>query len=356
MIQIFKIDSKGKLRTIQYTTEGDKLIQRSGIVGGNLKEDVRVCTPKNVGKANETTGAEQAVSEMHSKIAEKVKKEYFYSEAEARDNANAIYPMLAKEFHKEERKIDWSSPVYIQPKLDGTRCLAFVTGNEVKLMSRTNTPITTVKHIQEALTGMPDGVYDGELYVHGLSFQENRKLVTKYRPGQTEDVKFHMYDMAIDERFTDRYLTLIRNYAFAEQAGTSPLTVVTTDEIGPGMGAIKNIHKQNLHEGYEGSIIRWGDEPYKSKGRSSHLLKYKDFQDTNAVIRDVIAGPNAPDQGILVLGQNGQSYKSSIKGTHEYRRSVLANKENYIGKTANIRFFELTDDGIPRFPVCVEIK
>ena len=35
---------------------------------------------------------------------------------------------------------------------------------------------------------------------------------------------------------------------------------------------------------------------------------------------------------------------------------ILKNKEMFIGKKAEIRFFEYTDDGLPRFPVCFGIR
>ena len=42
--------------------------------------------------------------------------------------------------------------------------------------------------------------------------------------------------------------------------------------------------------------------------------------------------------------------------SHEERRELLVNKEDYIGKTAEIRYFEETDGGLPRFPVYVGIR
>ena len=46
----------------------------------------------------------------------------------------------------------------------------------------------------------------------------------------------------------------------------------------------------------------------------------------------------------------------TMKFPHKFREEVLINKEDYIGSTAEIRFFEYTDDGAPRFPVCVGIR
>jgi hypothetical protein len=45
-----------------------------------------------------------------------------------------------------------------------------------------------------------------------------------------------------------------------------------------------------------------------------------------------------------------------MKFSHAEREEILINKENYIGKKAEIRFFEYTDGGIPRFPVCVGFR
>jgi hypothetical protein len=42
--------------------------------------------------------------------------------------------------------------------------------------------------------------------------------------------------------------------------------------------------------------------------------------------------------------------------SHEDRKELLKNKQNYIGKTAEVRFFEWTDEGNPRFPIMVGIR
>ena len=40
----------------------------------------------------------------------------------------------------------------------------------------------------------------------------------------------------------------------------------------------------------------------------------------------------------------------------DYLKEVLDNKEDYIGKQATIRYFQLTPDGIPRFPFAVGFR
>ena len=127
---------------------------------------------------------------------------------------------------------------------------------------------------------------------------------------------------------------------------------------------LKEIHIINLKNGFEGSIIRFGDAPYKCNGRSSNLLKYKDFQDIDAEIVDIVPAEQRPEWGVPVLkytnqkvsGVNTYTFRAGLRYSHEDRKEFLTNKEKYIGKIANIRFFEYTDDGLPRFPVMVGIR
>ena len=93
-MELFKKDSKGKIRVIKFSTDDNILIQESGILDGKMVTNKRVCKAKNTGKSNATTASEQALLEMESKITEKLKGEYFKSIEEA-ENEIVIMPMLA---------------------------------------------------------------------------------------------------------------------------------------------------------------------------------------------------------------------------------------------------------------------
>ena len=119
---------------------------------------------------------------------------------------------------------------------------------------------------------------------------------------------------------------------------------------------LKQHHSTNLQLGYEGSIIRHGKDGYKMNGRSSNLLKYKDFKDCDLLIVDITANDANPLHGTPHFELNGKRFKAGVKMSHEDRVDLLENKIKYINtKLANIRYFELTDDGIPRFPVMIGI-
>ena len=54
-------------------------------------------------------------------------------------------PMLAHKF--DDSRVDWSKPVYIQPKLDGVRCVFTKDG----AFSRTGKQFKNVAHIELSL-------------------------------------------------------------------------------------------------------------------------------------------------------------------------------------------------------------
>ena len=193
MITLYKRDTKDKIRFLNISTEGADLIQESGIVGTeNPLPHRKTCKGKNIGRSNETTPEDQAIKEAESLVTEKLKEGYFKTKEEA-ETEETLFPMLAKDYSKEKKKIDWKYWVWAQPKLDGMRCLVTVNQGTVNLKSRDGRDITTMKHIQEAFKSATDGTYDGELYAHGYSFQQNMEFIKKWREGKdgSIQIKFH---------------------------------------------------------------------------------------------------------------------------------------------------------------------
>lgn len=353
MKSLYKKDSKGNIRVLYIHTEGADLVQSSGLLDGSLVTNRKTCKPKNVGRLNESSPEQQAYMEMESKIAEKLKEDYFTT-VEAARNSNVVLPMLAKDYKEHSHKIIWNNPkhpVYAQPKLDGMRVLG-VCGSGASLTSRTGSPIDTCEHIVVELRMLPEGfVLDGELYAHGKSFQDNMRLIKKYRPNETEEVKFHNYDMVGDDAFVDRLDVITQRWDMNCEHIKLVKTIQVFDE-----SELVVAHGLNLREGYEGTIIRWGNEGYKTNARSENLLKYKDFKDMALTVIDVVPSNARPEWGQPVYELNGRRFSSGMKFSHDDRKHWLMFKEDYIGRTAEIRFFEYTDDGLPRFPVTVGIR
>ena len=116
-----------------------------------------------------------------------------------------IKPMLA--YKVDKKPVDWSENVFIQPKLDGVRCVIQLdNNNKVVAHSRTGKQFFNIAHIEESLQDFfahsPDIVLDGELYNHDLrdDFEKIISLVRKQKPTSDDRlqakklIQFHCYD------------------------------------------------------------------------------------------------------------------------------------------------------------------
>lgn len=340
---LFKKDSKGKIRVLLIEAINGVLIQESGLKDGKKVTHNSVCKPKNVGKANETNPEQQSILQAAALTKKKCKEGYFLTEQEAID-IKVILPMLAKDYKKEFKKVKY--PCYVQPKLDGMRALL---DKDNSFMSRKGVAIDTMGHItlpHELSLG--DRYMDGELYAHGMSFQDNMKLIKKIIP-ETVHVKFHVYDLVMDAPFVIRYNVLTN---IVKACSNSNIELVPTYLI-HNEGELKHYQEVFISEGYEGTIVRHSDAHYAINKRDSQLLKYKDFIDETYIVVDVQPSDKDPLMGVVrCMMKDGQEFNCGMKFSHKERAEILKNRRDYLGETAEVRFFEFTDGGLPRFPVC----
>lgn len=354
-VKLYKLDSKGKLRFISIFAEKDNITQWSGIEGSDKAvEHTKKVTVKNVGKSNETTLEEQAILEVESFIKDKLTKGYFLT-IEETNNVEVILPQLAKDYFKEKHKIDFKKDiVLVQAKLDGMRCLAFVKSTgEVELISRTGKKIENMMHIEKELSTLGiDIILDGELYIYGENFQTNMSYVKKYQVGKSERIIFNVYDV-VDKNAPYIERTEILKTIDSTSVQRLPyFQVFKEDEI-------VEFFKQFIREEYEGLMVKISKSGYKSNARVSEILKYKKFIDIQLPILDVIPADQRPDWGIPIYyweGAKNSILKSNTKMSHEQRKELLLNKKDYMGKMGEVRFFEYSDKGVPRFPVTVGIR
>ena len=92
--------------------------------------------------------------------------------------------------------------------------------------------------------------------------------------------------------------------------------------------------------------------------RSKTLLKHKSFMDEEYTILDICEGEGnrTGTAGYMVFETaDGKPFKSNVKGTWEETAEILKSKKKLIGKQATIKYFNLTPDGIPRFPFVTNI-
>ena len=268
-----------------------------------------------------------------------------------------IKPMLAHKF--DESRIDFNEPVYIQPKLDGVRCVFTKDG----AFSRTGKKFMNLAHIELALipffNNSPHIVLDGELYNHKLKrdFEKIISLVRKQKPTADDRlnaqhlVQFHVYDY-IDGNY-DNYKTRMQNLVTSDIYDKSVWHVPA--QLVDSYNYARDLHATYLSEGYEGSIIRTGSGIYKH-GRSYDLMKFKDFSDTEATIigYELGKGKRTGTLGkFIMLDDEGVEFGCPPGKGYSYKdlAEMLNNITDYIGKRATFTYFQRTQAGSYRHPL-----
>ena len=272
-------------------------------------------------------------------------------------------PMLAYPVSK--KPIDYSKPTFIQPKLDGVRCViqreqygdrAWV----IRAYSRTGKQWKNIKHILGQLHPFfkkyPNVILDGELYNHDLrdNFEKIISLVRKTKPTDEDRLEaskltqFHCYDIIDEELPFDQRNEFINQALMLMGDSIHTLdTVMVFDE-----DEAQSVHRSNLKKGYEGSIVRTNDT-YQCK-RSHNLRKFKDFQDSEAKIIDWVEGKGKRIGTIgkfVAIDAAGNEFGMPVMDKFEYLQSNFKEMQGWVGKTATFTYFERTKAGSYRHPL-----
>lgn len=357
-IQVYSVDlgGNGVIRT-EY-----------GHVGGKMQETSdTVSTGKNLGKKNATTAYQQAELEAEAKWTKQLKKGYVESvEAAEAGEVDAVIeggiaPMLAPSKIYPTFAKHLQFPVFVQPKLDGQRCIAVVDDGRCTLWTRTRKPIRSVPHIAAeievaAKEHFPAGrhVFDGELYADAFSadFEELMSICRKDEPdtgGKYLSVEYHLYDCPTDpgEVFSDRYQRL----AWVDDVARSLKRVKTL--VCHDHDAIMSANEDFVEMGYEGSMVR-NDGPYEGGRRSFHLQKLKAMvdQEFEVIGAEEGRGKDAGTVGAFVCRtKDGKTFRCRLKASYARRRELFENPSLWKNSMMTVKYQNLSSDGIPRFPI-----
>jgi DNA ligase-1 len=354
---LYKRSTNGK--TSQWTIEidGNRYRTTSGYTdGAKTTSEWTYCVGKNVGRSNETTADEQATKDAKSIWDKKVDSGYF-SDIKSIDKKTFFSPMLAKDWNDYKDGINY--PLYSQPKLDGIRCIVTKDG----MHSRNGKKIISAPHISEAMESLfkdnPDLIFDGELYADKFANDFNAicSLVKKTKP-TTRDladsanaIEYHIYDLPSHKgTFTERYAELM-------SLQMPDCCVLVDTNQADNANDVEGFYEDYVSAGYEGQILRQ-DTKYECK-RTKSLLKHKSFQDNEYTILDVCEGEGNKTGmvGFMVFqSADGIRFKSNVKANWELATEMWKNRKALIGKEATIKYFNLTPDGVPRFPYVIAVR
>jgi ATP-dependent DNA ligase len=314
METIFKTDKNGKQRYFDISVEKmpdgtANIIKKTGMVGG--KEQVSTIHVK--------LGYESALK--RAKTMWENQKEI------------PILPMLANKWEDRHKYI--TEPFYVQPKIDGVRLLVSNKGG----ISRTGKVVPGTGHLGK---GLKEGEYlDGECYDPTKTFEE----ITSLFKTNPKALEFHVFDyfdtnrpnLTFDERL--------------ERVNVETRWVKTKSDL-------PVVHKQYMDAGYEGTMIREASSVYEIGKRSNYLLKLKDFKTDEYKVIGMreCAGKDVGTPIWVCTTENGQEFTVRPEGTQEKRRDMFKNGDRYIGKMLTVKYQNLTDLGVPRFPVGIVFR
>jgi hypothetical protein len=450
---LFSIDKSGSERMWKIWVE-DKTVHRiQGLVKGKKQPYQRVYKAKNIGKKNETSPEEQAKQSAEKTWVDQITKGYFPKCNEGKamlkrvqkassttgghninagaairgrkgktvssknvsfavggiqtfikpmkagvwelsdtNNPKSVIPKVLKYFNFDE------GGVYMQPKLDGWRCIARVqntpdgikcvlttnNGKQYKWFEKLRNEIIKFAKGKEKL--MLDGL-DGELYIHrlvdknGVGLDDVARFSTicsmaalaRKEPHEMEDqmtlVVFDLVELTGKLTQDDRFSNL--KELFSEQHNKNVITTTTHQvqlcetRVANFLEEVIDYHDDVAQRGYEGVIIRSRDLVYTDK-RSLKMRKYKNFIDREYTIIDVEKDEGVADEYFVWVLMDSEiidyntgkpkRFKAKPKGVREDREYWYQNYLEYLGKPMTVKFQEYTEDRIPRFPVAVGIR
>lgn len=262
--------------------------------------------------------------------------------------------------HKFEYK-RMSNNVYVEPKLDGIRCLAIVKNGDAKLFTRAGKSLTNFDNtIGKELSQLKDGCYDGEIM--GKDFTDLMRQVYRKENINVENSYFAIFDyITIPEweaKTGKSRLTLRKSHldeTFHSNTFEFLKLVTYTFLENPSEELLKEIHDNLVNKGgYEGAMIKDANAVYEFK-RDWSVMKYKAFFDADCKIIALQegTGKHSGKLGSFLVDYKGVEVNVGSGLSDELRESIWKEPNEHIGRIIEVRYQEETPDGSLRFPTFV---
>jgi ATP-dependent DNA ligase len=462
---LYAVDKKGKERVWKTWVVDTTVYKSYGEVGGLKVPSTRTYKGVNVGKVNETSGEEQAKREAERDWVKQLDKGYAPKPGKGDDLAkrildakkkqgnvnvnisalirgvpetssnpkaksktdsspsqdsftipdfeSAFLPMHCQPWSNEPKVLkyfDFDNGVYIQPKLDGIRCLVQLIPYQGELrtvlLSRKGKQFVWLKHLREEakifLKGYEKIVLDCEVYaevIHGR-LEGGKKKVYSYSEGDPElfieqrfdvisgavrpvrkeahalegQLSLHVFDIADGDGKLDqdeRFEILKKLFSRKDVLAKTPHIKMVETKVIEYPEEIEDYHDEVAAKGYEGVVVRARDLVYESDGRSLRMRKYKMFEEQEFVIVDICC-----DEGVdreqftwvcekVVENEDGtiqiKKFYPKPEGTREQKWEWYDNSDDFIGKLLTVKYQKKTkygeeDKDVPRFPIGKAIR
>ena len=264
----------------------------------------------------------------------------------------------------------------ITTKIDGGRIIALKENGQVSFFTRAGQKYEGLVDLEDEMSRlMPDNIcLDGEitLLVRGNlsskdAYKETMKIV------RTKDKEKHGIKMLVfDAMSVSDFKTQTSSMTYIQRRQmldcTSAFDTARYFELlpilyrGSDTSEITRILEEEVSNGEEGIMINICDAPYEFK-RTNGLLKVKKMQTMDLEIIGFEEGEGrlAGKLGaVLVRYKNGNVVKVGSGFSDDLRVTIWANQSDYLGKVAEISYFEETTNASGgtslRFPIFKDVR
>jgi DNA ligase-1 len=262
------------------------------------------------------------------------------SKAESASGTTNVPPLLLAHRWEEQDPTGW----WLSEKLDGVR--AYWDGKQFisRLGNAYLAPDWFIEHL-------PEFPLDGELFAGRGKFQQAVSIARRMDRGSGwRALSYVIFDApALAHGFEDRIRHLEDHFG----AKPAPLARVLEHRVCKGLSDLHEELRRVEDLGGEGVMLRRPGSRYVA-GRSDTLLKVKTFLDTEARVigHQDGTGKHAGRLGALLVElPNGTRFKVGT-GLSDAERGDPPE----VGAIVTVRYQELTDGGVPRFPSYVGVR
>lgn len=253
--------------------------------------------------------------------------------------------------------------VYVSPKFDGYRCLAVCDRGTVQLYSRNGTLFENFPSIVETLETLCQDasfILDGEIMSDDFNAMQQTAMSSKSGKS-VGDVKYHVFGWVDSNEFESSNFKMptkqrLDNLTALFQANPGLTNVVQVEQkLVHKVEDILNLETTFMSLGFEGAMAL-PNIPYYLGKKSNRLMKFKTMHSQDCKVVGLYEGEGKHEGrmgGLKLIQENGLACDVGSGFTDEERETIWKDPSCAIGRTLEVKFQELTPDGIMRFPVAL---
>lgn len=387
-------DSKGKIRVVEISYEGDEttriytIYRYTGQFEGKLTTQPKIIVDKGKATRNIHEQVElqfnalvkgykdKGYIELENEIDNYNSEELYKLLGESPTGSNGIVkPMLAKQADKVTKTTIFNKTWIASRKIDGLRCIIYL-GDDGKLHTSSRGATNYDSAMFEILThpaliklfkNNKGLMLDGECYHHGYTLQQINSIArTQKIAKDLEVLQFYWYDIVdLNNPFKSR-LAKMKSIAkelkeYGSEIDWKPDRVFKENELRiqfvpqvevNGWDNMMKLHNDYVSEGWEGLVIRDPERPYKPNGRTNDMIKIKVYKDDCFKVVGKEAGLRGSEDMVFIMEMpDGRTFKAKPFGDREQKEEYWINfDKKYKGHIGECKFFYYSDDGIPLQP------